>query len=112
MLLKFCTPVPVVLLRTGVLFEGTGRVLSVGRKRIALRIYLPVFEMLLTKWALLTVGFGIGLAGFLRLQHPGPAKDTLFEELRPGVFRHLNDFPLLPAPFLPVGGELWNPITT
>ena len=44
----------------------------------------------------------VGLAALQYRQHPGEPKDVLFEEIRPGVLRHLNDFPLLPAPFLPV----------
>ncbi|KAK9821888.1 hypothetical protein WJX74_009609 [Apatococcus lobatus] len=61
----------------------------------------------LGKGPLSVLCIGIAVAVLLKSQHPGSPKNTPFEELREGVFRHLNDFPLLPAPFLPVPTASW-----
>ncbi|KAK9821881.1 hypothetical protein WJX74_008975 [Apatococcus lobatus] len=61
----------------------------------------------LGKGSLSVLCIGIVVAVFFKFQHPGSPKNTPFEELREGVFRHLNVFAFLAAPFLPVPGATW-----
>lgn len=61
----------------------------------------------LGKVPLSVLSVGIALAALLKSQHPGAPRDTPFVEIRPGIFLHKNNFPLLPAPFLPVPTATW-----
>ena len=54
---------------------------------------------LFRRGALLTVVVGIGIAGLLRFQQPAEPKTAPFEELRPGLFRHIFEMSPLPQIF-------------
>ncbi|KAK9817480.1 hypothetical protein WJX74_001065 [Apatococcus lobatus] len=61
----------------------------------------------LARGAFITVVFAVGMTLFSRLQQPSAPKAAAFEELRPGVFRHLLDVSPLPQLFeLPVASWL------